>query len=45
LRTIFQSPRNVASDQDLVRDLAGYDTAFGVDFGPTVTFTGEGIAS
>ncbi len=36
LRAIFQAPRMVANDQDLVRDLADYDTAFGVDFDPQV---------
>ena len=36
LRAIFQTPRMVANDQDLVRDLADYDTAFGVDFDPQV---------
>ena len=39
LRAIFQTPRMVANDQDLVRDLADYDTAFGV------SFDDEGIAS
>ena len=45
LRALFQTPRSVATDQDLVRDLADYDTAFGVDFDPIGAFTGEGIAS
>jgi len=39
LRAIFQTPRMVANDQDLVRDLADYDTAFGV------SFDDKGIAS
>ncbi len=48
LRARFQAPRTVstvATDADLVRDLADYDTAFGVDFDPIGAFTGEGIAS
>jgi len=45
LRAVFQSPRVVATDADLVRDLADYDTAFGVDFDPKAIFTSEGIAS
>ena len=36
LRVVFQSPRVVATDVDLIRDLADYDTAFGVDFDPQV---------
>ena len=32
LRALFQTPRVVATDADLVRDLADYDVAFGVDF-------------
>ena len=39
LRAIFQTPRMVATDADLVRDLADYDTAFGV------SFDDKGIAS
>jgi len=45
LRAIFQAPRSVATDAEMVRDLADYDTAFGVNFDPKATFTGEGIAS
>jgi hypothetical protein len=45
LRARFQAPRVVATDTDLVRDLADYDTAFGVDFESTTPFTSEGIAS
>ena len=45
LRAIFQTPRIVATDADLVRNLADYDAAFGVDFDPTTTITTEGIAS
>jgi hypothetical protein len=45
LRALFQTPCVVATDQDLVRDLADYDIAFGVNFDPKATFTGEGIAS
>lgn len=36
LRAVFQTPRTVATDADLVRDLREYDTAFGVDFDPQV---------
>lgn len=32
MRALFQSPRPVPTHDDLVRDLADYDTAFGVDF-------------
>jgi hypothetical protein len=48
LRAVFQAPRTVgtvATDTEMVRDLADYDTAFGVDFYPITTFTREGIAS
>jgi hypothetical protein len=45
LRAIFQTLRMVATDQDLVRDLTDYDTAFGVDFDPRGDVVGEGIAS
>jgi hypothetical protein len=48
LRAVFQAPRTVGTvvtDTEMVRDLADYDTAFGVDFYPTTTFTREGIAS
>jgi len=45
LRALFQAPRVVATDTDLVRDLADYDTAFGVDFESSTSFTSEGIAS
>jgi len=45
LRAIFQAPRSVATDAEMVRDLTDYDIAFGVNFDPMATFTGEGIAS
>jgi hypothetical protein len=32
MRTLFQSPRALPAHDDLGRDLADYDTAFGVDF-------------
>ena len=45
LRAVFQAPRVGVTDTEMVRDLADYDTAFGVDFHSTTTFTREGIAS
>lgn len=45
LRAVFQAPRVGVTGAEMVRDLADYDTAFGVDFHSTTTFTREGIAS
>ena len=45
LRAIFQAPRSVATDAEMVRELADYDTAFGVDFDPVGVFVSEGIPS
>ena len=32
MQTLFQSPRPTPMQDELTRDLADYDTAFGVDF-------------
>lgn len=32
MRSLFQSPKPAPLQNDLIRDLADYDTVFGVDF-------------